>query len=382
MKRFLLITSALLLVIALVLVGCSTSQSTAQSTAPANPPKSSISPAQSTTASLPSKVTCDTTSVKGMMYAMVSGLAKVTDEHSSIQLVVAPSAGSTEWVPEMISSGHPELGCSHTLDAWWQYTGKLSPSPIPDNMLGTKPFFSPHPQLRAIAAIGRAGVGMLVRQNSSIKTFQDLKGKRLASGYVAQPSAFANVVADLMYNNMTLKDFVQVTTSGPKQGVQFLQEGRVDVTNAAFGMSQVTEADAAVGVRFVPLPADIESAGAKRMGMFPGFGPETWEPDPTFGIKEKGLYQTYPYLIVTTASLPDQVVETLLESWWNNYKELQNLSPSFKRITSPNMFVIPNTSIPYHQGAIDFYKKVGAWSSQMETIQQELLDGKYPFMQQ
>ncbi|MDP2916970.1 MAG: TAXI family TRAP transporter solute-binding subunit, partial [Dehalococcoidia bacterium] len=143
-------------------------------------------------------------------------------------------------------------------------------------------------------------------------------------------------------------------------------------------MGQVTEADAAVGVRFLPAstrPEDVKKAQA----IFPGGNFEIWEPGPA-GIKEKTPLWTYPINIVTSTSLPDSVAEVLLEAWWNNLAEIQKLHSAFARMQKPEMFVLEQISIPYHEGAVKFFKKKGAWSPKMDTIQQRLLKGEYPFL--
>ena len=113
--------------------------------------------------------------------------------------------------------------------------------------------------------------------------------------------------------------------------------------------------------------------------MLPGGAYEMWEPGPS-GIKERTPLLTYPTVIVASTSLPDQVAEALLTAWWDNLAELRTLHPAFQRMKTPDMFVIEKISIPYHEGAVKFYKKKGVWSAKMDTIQQRLLKGEYPFL--
>ena len=58
------------------------------------------------------------------------------------------------------------------------------------------------------------------------------------------------------------------------------------------------------------------------------------------------------------------------------------MNVSFERITSPDKLMITQPSVPYHDGAISFFKKKGIWTAEMENYQQRLLKGEYPFVKQ
>ena len=58
-----------------------------------------------------------------------------------------------------------------------------------------------------------------------------------------------------------------------------------------------------------------------------------------------------------------------------NYKELGPVHPLLKEWT-PERFVSKEARIPYHPGAIKFYRERGAWTDEMERLQKELLAQK------
>lgn len=336
--------------------------------APAAPPK----------ANLPERISFASHAVGTSHHGIVTGLSKVATDHSPIMVVASPTAGPPAWVPLMNQSGKPELGSAHTMDAWWAYTGKVSPTTVPGQMLGTKPFYQQSSNLRVLMAGPRLATGFLVRANSPFKTAKDLVGKRVASGYLAQPSALVSMVTDVLNAGITtLEDFVQVKVPGPVPGVKAVMEGRADATNAAVGMGVVAEADAAVGVRFLPgstNPKDIKRATEG----FPGGTYKVWKAGPA-GIKVDTPLWTYPVLCVTSIHLPDAVAYELLNTWWKYCEETWPLHPAFKGWTS-EMFVLKETTVPYHNGAIKFYKEKGVWDASMDKIQERLLKGEYPFL--
>jgi TRAP transporter TAXI family solute receptor len=358
--------------IVLIIVSCA-------APAPTPSPAAKPSPAPATAPKLPDKIEFSTHRTGTTHYAVATGLAKVASEKGPILVSVAATSGPPAWVPQMNSTGNPQLGTAHPMDVWWAYTGKIAPKPIPDDMLGTTPpYAQAYSNLRVLAATARMGSGFLVRTDSPYKTAKDLKGARLASGFAAQMSAFIALIVDVLNANLTLKDFKEVAVSDIVAGVNALAEGRVDVTNCGVGTPAATEADAKVGVRW--LSASGDTADMKRaMDAFAGGAYEMWEGG-TPGLKEATRLWTYPIMIVTPPSLPDEVAESLLTTWWDNYKLLWEVHPSLKKITSPEMFFLRKTTVPYHTGAIKFYKKKGLWDAKMDAYQDRLLKGEYPFL--
>jgi len=393
MKRFLVVFVALIMVISLVLAGCSSpaptsSSKPAQTTAAPKTtaaPTTSAAPTTTTqpAAKLPDKITFATHAVGTAVYSNATFLAKVASDYSGMLTVISPTSGPVAWIPQMASTGKPEIGIAHTLDAWWAYTGKVSPVPIPGDLLGTKPFYQQaYTNLRMIASPFQMPIGELVRADSGINTWADLKAKkyRLASGYVGQPSGYASLVADLINQNVTLADFTPVIVANNNEGVTALQTGRVDATNAAVNFPTVEQMAATIPVRY--LGASDNPADVKRVtSFFPGASYQTW-PSGSTGIKVPTVLFAAPYVIITTGSTPDNIIEALLNSWWNHIDELQKSGAlAYTKLTSPDKMMLQQSPIPYAQGAINFYKSKGIWTPAMDAYQQQLLNGVFPFAQ-
>jgi TRAP-type uncharacterized transport system substrate-binding protein len=142
-------------------------------------------------------------------------------------------------------------------------------------------------------------------------------------------------------------------------------------------MGVVAEADAAVGVRFLPGSMDPKDIKSAKVG-FPGGTYKIWKPG-TAGIKVDTPLWTYATYCVTSTHLSDAVAYELLTAWWNYHKETWSLHPACPGWTS-DMFVIKDITVPYHSGAIKFYKEKGVWDAAMDKIQERLLKGEYPFL--
>ena len=72
--------------------------------------------------------------------------------------------------------------------------------------------------------------------------------------------------------------------------------------------------------------------------------------------------------------MTDDVAYTLVKTWWDYSKELWPMHPQL-RGWGPDLFVWKDAPVPYHPGAIKFYKEKGVWTPDMEDLQKRLLGG-------
>lgn len=328
---------------------------------------------------LPKRVSFATHKVGTSNNALGTALCKVASEQTKMLVVVKPGSGSSAWIPTLSSKGIPELGFTTIHDVWWAYSGKLTPVPVKGDPLGKKPFYKAHSNLRVLVAGPRMWIGFIAKNDAPFKTLADAKGSRLAGGYVAARGVYALLVAALRNGTCDPKDFKQVVVPGPGLGVRALMEGRVDLALASIGMPVVTEANARLGVRFLPQSDKAQDIKALQE-VFPGGTVRVRKPGPP-GLKTETPLFTYPLMVTTSTHLPDYVAYALAKAWWDGYKDTWSMHPACKG-WSPKDFVVKNTTVPYHAGAVKFYKEKGLWSAEMDEVQKQLLDGKYPFLTQ
>jgi len=80
-------------------------------------------------------------------------------------------------------------------------------------------------------------------------------------------------------------------------------------------------------------------------------------------------YDTY---LAAGKTVPDAVVEASLKVIWDNTDKLAPIHPLFKEWTRERA-VDPEVTIPFHPGAVRFYKERKVWTADMDGVQQKLL---------
>jgi TRAP-type uncharacterized transport system substrate-binding protein len=72
------------------------------------------------------------------------------------------------------------------------------------------------------------------------------------------------------------------------------------------------------------------------------------------------------------ADLEDRVVVAVLEAIYDNLEEFAKLHPTLQQMTLDRAVSL-NSTVPYHSGAVQFFKDRGVWSPEAEEMQQRLL---------
>src|SRR6266550_2322118 len=187
-----------------------------------------------------------------LFYSLASGLAKVISESTPIQTQVQPYAGTSTFVP-LFDSGELELGVVNAVDMGMVYQGQKL------KVGGRNPF--PHvPSSRLIMRGSPLRSSLIVRKDSPIKTIGDVKGKRVTGEYPAQLAVWYNVFGSLANGGLTWNDVKVVPVPAVNEGVDALIQGRADVTTHAIGSAKVKEAEASIGVRYIPLDCSPQGA--------------------------------------------------------------------------------------------------------------------------
>ena len=313
---------------------------------------------------MPRAVTIGSNPPGTVFYALAGGLAKVASEASPIQTNVQPYTGTSTFLP-LLNNGELDFGVVNAVDMGMAYLGpqKLK--------VGGKNDFQHSQNIRLVMRGAPLIIGLLVKKDSPLKSVYDVKGKRVTGEYPAQQAVWFNVFGLLASGGVTWKDVNVVPVPAVNDGIDALVQGRADVTAGALNAAKIREADAAIGVRHLPIDCSPEADKRVRQAV-PGYYTRIIKAGSAAAMVEDTCAVAYDIYLATYKAAPDHVVAAVLKAIWDNADKLPPIHPTFKEWTRDRA-ASADVTIPYHPGAISFYKEKGVWKPEMDQAQQRLL---------
>jgi len=299
-------------------------------------------------ADLPRSIAIGTNPAGTGAHAMGSALAAVTSKATKITGKVQPYNGPNAWIT-LLEGGELEFGVINILDAKMAATG-------------TANYKKPYRSIRVAAGgIFPFTAGLVVRDKSDIKRVSDLKGKRMAwdFGGHAINQTWQNAMLEM--GGVKGSDLTQVRFSNLNDGVRAVAEGKVDSSIVALGIGLVEEVNAMEPVRFLSLP-NTEAANK----ILAPYGASVVKSAPATGVRGETYVIGYPLHLVTSSKVSENAIYTIVKAWWDNLAELQTLHPIFKRWGKEHQ-ALTNFTVPYHPGAVKFYKEAGVWTAKHDA---------------
>lgn len=303
-------------------------------------------------------VTLATHAVGSLYNALGTGLASVLSRRSGFLVRVQPFAGPPAWIPSM-EAGETDMGLVASPDVVFASKGTV---------LYKKPYKNP----RILVVGGTFYFGFYVRKASAIETAADLKGKKVPTDFPGIPVVKLSSSAFLATAALTYNDIVKVPVSDLAAAAQAFLEGRTDAGWVGLGGSVVDEADARLGGVKFPAAITTPDAAKRAADIYPGAYPAVVKAGTATGIvKDTPLLANDIYL-VAAKDFSEEAAYQLVKTLWNHNDELGTAFHLLKTWTHDRM-VSPRAAIPYHPGAIKFFKEKGAWSKEMDELQAKLL---------
>lgn len=236
----------------------------------------------------------------------------------------------------------------------------LTPYPE-DGYHGRGKYKEAYKNLRLVASnLGRTVViAGFVLKDSPIKTFADIKGKRIVPGdrgwgtteLVEAMMAAAGMPPDKFKADGGTLSYTSITDRS-----KALQDRNVD---AIFVPAQVTYPDLmvvqqAIGLRAIHIPPDLVD---KTVAMVPG-AIKSSVPKGLYGVLEQEVPSPgFLQQIIADAALSDELVYRVTKLWWERIKEIREVAPTLDK--ADVRIAMEHAAIPFHPGALRYYKEIG-----------------------
>jgi TRAP transporter TAXI family solute receptor len=284
-----------------------------------------------------------------LTYTAGAAVAKVVTDKLKMQMRIQPMAGSSTFVP-LIDSGEVDFGIVNVEETMAA-------------VAGTRTFAGrPNQNLRVVVVLFQIPLSVIVPADSPIRSLRDLKGSRMASGYVAQLTV--QYLSEALLASVGLKygDMKQVPVLNAVQGVDALGSGKVDATLIPPGVAQVQQAHIDLGsrggVRFVPIDTAPEALAVLR--KYVPMRVAVIQPAPHYpGVIAPTPMFSYSSYIVSHAKVSDDVVHRVVRMMHESRDDLVKATPVLRSFDPKAMSEAVDA--PWHPGAINFYREIGQW---------------------
>jgi TRAP transporter TAXI family solute receptor len=233
--------------------------------------------------------------------------------------------------------------------------------------------WGPQPIQITLSSIDCNGLSLAVAADTGVKTYADLKGKRIGF-VVGSPALNQNALAVLAFANLTAKDVKIVEFAGNNA----MWKGIINNdTDAVFGSTISGPAkELQTSPRGITWPAMpfTDKAGWERMRKV---GPYFTEHKATCGAgefaKDKPIeVGTYPYPIYSVyGSQSEDEVYMLTKAMIDGYDGYKDNAPGASGLAVKAQ--AKNWAVPTHKGAVKALKEAGAWSDDQEKHNNALL---------
>lgn len=275
-----------------------------------------------------------------MSYTTGSVIAKVMKEKMGLEARVQPNSGETVLVP-LINGGELDFGIANILEAQEAVTGQ-----------GT---FKGRQQgnLRVAAALFPLRTAYFVRADSPIKTMADLKGKRVTVGFSAMGSVDKIAKALLASGGLKDGDYRPVLVPNVVAAADQLLNDRADAFFFAVGAAKVTEVNASVPLRALPMPTDAEAVARAKAIFSGGYAAPVTAAMGMVGVGENMSVMGYDNMLLTSEKTKPELIKQVLSGIAENKPALIEAFPLFRGL-DPKQMVKPDLQVPYHPASLDW----------------------------
>ena len=234
------------------------------------------------------------------------------------------------------------------------------------------PEWGPQPLRLLMTSNGLSNQGVAVAADTGVTSFAELRGRRVP--YVrAAPALNVSMEAYLACGGLTWDDVVRVDFPGYDAKWNGVINGDVDVAFGTTVSGPPFRLEASPrGILWLPAPHDDEGCWERMLAVGPYFTKHNATRGA--GINDENIHEagTYPYPLLTALETQDSdFVYSLTRAINENYDEHKDADPgSIGWALESQVF---QWVVPYHEGAVNYWREIGVWTEETEAHNQALI---------
>ena len=292
-------------------------------------------------------VTIGTGGQTGVYYVVGQSICKLVNRGTKKHDIkcTAPSTGGSVANLNAIRQGEQDMGVAQSD---WQYHAYNGTSKFEEQ--------GANKDLRAVFSVHAEPFTVVARSDSGIKTFDDLKGKRVNVG---NPGSGQRGTMEVLMaaKGWTMDDFKLASELKSAEQSQALCDNKVDAIVFTVGHpnGSIQEATTSCDAIVVPVTgAAVDKLVSENAyyakasipgGMYKGTDSEV----ETFGVGAT---------FVSSTKSDSDTIYVIVSAVFDNFDRFKKLHPAFGNL-DPAKMIKNNLSAPLHDGAVKYYKEKG-----------------------
>ncbi len=292
-------------------------------------------------------VTIGTGGQTGVYYVVGQSICKLVNRDIAKTGIkcTAPSTGGSVANLNSIRSGDMNMGVAQSDQQFNALNG-----------LGAFADQGPWDDLRAVFGVHPELFTLVARKDAGIKSFDDLKGKRVNIGNPGsgQRATMDEIMAVKGWDNSVFKLASELKSSEQSQA---LCDNKIDAMLffAGHPSGSIQEATSSCEAVIVPVTGDVISKLVEEkpyytMGKVPGGMYTGTDSD----VETFGVVATF----VSSTATDEESIYTVVKAVFENFDRFKALHPAFANLEKEKM-VTDGLSAPLHPGAVKYFKEAG-----------------------
>jgi len=213
---------------------------------------------------------------------------------------------------------------------------------------------------------------ILAAKDSGVKTIADLKGKRVA-WVIGAPSLNQNITAILAFANLTWDDVKKVEFGGFTAAMKGVVNNQVDAAFSSSVSGRAYEIAKSPRGLVYPVISHKDKEGWKRLNAIaPFFKPFMGTEGAELSKDHPAESSSYPYPILMTYVTQDEdLVYNMTKAMVDAFPMYKDSAPGASGWAVDRQ--IFSWVVPYHDGAIRYWKERGLWKPENQAHNDQLI---------